>query len=147
MPEEQVREWVDAGLVRWLGHVDDMPGLLNTVHVMVLPSYYREGVPKSLLEGAACGLALVTTDRPGCREVVSKDGVDGLHVEAQNAMSLAKCIARLDNDRNLLAQLGQRARQKVLREFDERAVIQKTIDVYGELTTPYTHVSAPRSVS
>ncbi|HKT29561.1 glycosyltransferase family 4 protein [Dyella sp.] len=147
VPEEQVREWVDAGLIRWLGHVDDMPGLLNTVHVMVLPSYYREGVPKSLLEGAACGLALITTDRPGCREVVSKDGVDGLHVEAQSAMSLAKCIARLDNDRNLLTQLGQRSRQKVLREFDERAVIQKTIDVYGELTTPYTHVSASRSVS
>jgi len=147
VPEEQVREWVDAGLIRWLGHVDDMPGLLNTVHVMVLPSYYREGVPKSLLEGAACGLALITTDRPGCREVVSKDGVDGLHVEAQNAMSLAKCIARLDNDRNLLTELGQRARQKVLREFDERAVIQKTIDVYGELTTPYAIGSASRSAS
>lgn len=147
VPEEQVQQWVDAGLVRWLGHVDDMPALLNTVHVMVLPSYYREGVPKSLLEGAACGLALVTTDRPGCREVVSKDGVDGLHAEAQSAMSLAKCIARLDNDRTLLAQLGQRSRQKVLREFDERSVIQKTIDVYGELTIPYSHASAPRSAS
>lgn len=147
VPEEQVRQWVDAGLIRWLGHVDDMPGLLNTVHVMVLPSYYREGVPKSLLEGAACGLALITTDRPGCREVVSKDGVDGLHTEAQSAMSLAKCIARLDNDRALLTQLGQRSRQKVLREFDERAVIQKTIDVYGELTTPYMHASTSRSAS
>ncbi|WP_333678998.1 glycosyltransferase family 4 protein [Dyella sp.] len=147
VPEEQVRQWVDAGLIRWLGHVDDMPGLLNTVHVMALPSYYREGVPKSLLEGAACGLALITTNRPGCREVVSKDGVDGLHTETQNAMSLAKCIARLDNDRGLLAQLGQRARQKVLREFDERAVIQKTIDVYGELTVPYAGATASRSAS
>ncbi|GGA42764.1 glycosyltransferase family 4 protein [Dyella nitratireducens] len=147
VPQEQVRQWVDQGLIRWLGHVDDMPGLLNTVHVMVLPSYYREGVPKSLLEGAASGLALITTDRPGCREVVSKDGVDGLHAEAQSALSLAKCIARLDGDRGLLEQLSVRARQKVLREFDERAVIQKTIDVYGELTAPYADASASRSTS
>jgi glycosyltransferase involved in cell wall biosynthesis len=133
---EQVREWVDAGLVRWLGHVDDMPGLLSTVHVMALPSYYREGVPKSLIEGAASGLALITTDRPGCREVVTKDGFDGLRVEPRNARSLAKCIVQLDDDRELLAQLGLRARQKALRDFDERIVIQRTVDVYGELLSP-----------
>jgi glycosyltransferase involved in cell wall biosynthesis len=62
---EQVQSWADEGIVKWLGHVDDMAALLPTADVMVLPSYYREGVPKSLIEGAACGLALITTDRPG----------------------------------------------------------------------------------
>ncbi|GLQ89885.1 glycosyltransferase family 4 protein [Dyella flagellata] len=143
---EQVRKWVDAGLVRWLGHVDDMPGLLSTVHVMALPSYYREGVPKSLIEGAASGLALITTDRPGCREVVTKHGFDGLRVEVRNARALAKCIVQLDEDRELLAQLGLRARQKALRDFDERIVIQKTVDVYRELLSPMTvHAPALRS--
>lgn len=134
--QEQVQQWADSGLVRWLGHVDDMPGLLKTVHVMALPSYYREGVPKSLIEGAACGLALITTDMPGCREVVTNDGVDGLCVEPRNARALADCIVRLDDDRELLLQLGHHARQKALRDFDERLVIQRTLDVYTELMNP-----------
>lgn len=134
VPVEHVRQWADTGLVRWLGHVDDMPSLLGTVHVMALPSYYREGVPKCLIEGAACGLAIITTDRPGCREVVTQDGVDGLRVPARDAGALAAAIARLDDDRALLARLGEAARQRAIREFDERIVIQKTIDVYAELT-------------
>ncbi|GLQ91257.1 glycosyltransferase family 4 protein [Dyella acidisoli] len=131
--QDQVQQWADTGLVRWLGHVDDMPGLLKTVHVMALPSYYREGVPKSLIEGAASGLALITTDMPGCREVVTNDGFDGLRVEQRNARALADCIVRLDDDRELLLQLGHHARQKALRDFDERLVIQRTLDVYTEL--------------
>lgn len=145
--QEQVQQWSDTGLVRWLGHVDDMPDLLKTVHVMALPSYYREGVPKSLIEGAACGLALITTDMPGCREVVTNDGFDGLHVEPRNAHALANCIVRLDDDRELLLQLGHHARQKALRDFDERLVIQRTLDVYRELVNPLSGTgSAVRSM-
>jgi glycosyltransferase involved in cell wall biosynthesis len=135
---EHVQSWENAGLVQWLGHVDDMPNLLNSVDVMVLPSYYREGVPKCLIEGASCGLALITTDRPGCREVVSQDGIDGLRVDVRNASDLAAKIMRLDDDRELLSQLGRSARQKALANFDERRVIQRTIDVYEELLYPIT---------
>lgn len=130
---DQVHGWADAGLIRWLGHVNDMPALFGSVHVIALPSYYREGVPKCLIEGAACGLAVVTTDRPGCREVVTQDGVDGLRIEPRNAASLAAAIIRLDDDRELLVRLGEAARWRALRDFDERTVIQKTIDVYSEL--------------
>jgi glycosyltransferase involved in cell wall biosynthesis len=137
---EQMQEWVNQGLVSWLGHVDDMPTLLNGVDAMALPSYYREGVPKCLIEGAACGLALITTDRPGCKEVVSQDGIDGLRVEVRNAADLARKILRLDDDRDLLAQLGMSARQKALANFDERRVIQQTVDVYDELLYPCTVV-------
>lgn len=132
----EMQSWVSAGLVRWLGHVEDMPSLLNSADVMVLPSYYREGVPKCLIEGAACGLALITTDRPGCREVVSQDGIDGLRVEARNAGDLAAKLVRLDDDRDLLLQLGLSARQKALAHFDERKVIQQTLAVYDELLYP-----------
>lgn len=130
---EQVDAWVEEGSVRWLGHVEDMPALLRSVDVMALPSYYREGVPKSLIEAAACGLALVTTDMAGCREVVSSHGVDGLHVEPRNAHSLAAALRDLDDDRVLLARLGDQAREKALAEFDERSVIARTIAVYDEL--------------
>lgn len=129
----EVRAWHAQGTLEWLGHVDDMPALLRTVDVMALPSYYREGVPKSLIEAGACGIALVTTNLPGCREVVSRDGEDGLHVEPRSAASLAQVIARLDDDRDLLRRLGERARARALSDFDERVVIRKTCEVYGEL--------------
>ncbi len=83
VPQAQVQGWVDEGVVQWLGHVDDMPALLADVDMVVLPSY-REGLPKGLIEAAACALPLVTTDVPGCREVVS-DGVDGLLVPVRDA--------------------------------------------------------------
>jgi glycosyltransferase involved in cell wall biosynthesis len=129
----QVEQWQAQGLVQWLGHVDDMPALLRDVDVMALPSYYREGVPKSLIEAAACSIAIVTTDLPGCREVVTRDGHDGLHVVPRSAESLAQVLARLDDDRALLQLLGARAREKALADFDERVVIRRTCEVYDEL--------------
>lgn len=128
-----VEKWVAEGVVTWLGHVEDMPSLLRTVDVMALPSYYREGVPKSLIEGAASGLALITTNLPGCREVVSEHGIDGLHVEPRSATDLAGQLARLDDDRLLLVRLGEHARERAVTHFDERMVINKTFDVYNEL--------------
>lgn len=133
VPLAQVESWHRQGALRWMGHVDDMPALMCGADVMVLPSYYREGVPKSLIEGAASGLALVTTNLPGCREVVAEHESDGLHVEPRNARSLADALARLDDDRALLQRLGRRARERALQHFDQRQVIQKTIDVYNEL--------------
>ncbi|HEV2620459.1 MAG TPA: glycosyltransferase family 4 protein [Frateuria sp.] len=145
---EQVQRWAEEGVITWLGHVEDMPALLSTIDVMALPSYYREGVPKSLIEGAAAGLALITTDQPGCREVVTRHGTDGLVVPPRNADALAELVARLDDDRELLARLGAKAREKALGEFDERMVIQRTLDVYERLLGADTPgVSFARPVS
>jgi len=133
---EQAESWVAEGLVDWRGHVEDMPALMRSMDVIALPSYYREGVPKSLIEAAACGLAVITTNLPGCREVVSEHGVDGLHVEPRCARSLAECIARLDDDRVLVRRLGECARAKAMEHFDEQMVIRRTIEVYDELLPP-----------
>jgi len=129
----EVQEWQEEGIVRVLGHVDDMAGLLRSIDVMALPSYYREGVPRSLTEAAASGVALVTTNLPGCREVVRNSGVDGLHVLPRDVESLAAALATLDDDRDLLSRLGQQARQRALEEFDEKLVIKNTVEVYNEL--------------
>ena len=131
VPEADVRAWHDEGVVEWLGHVDDMSALLSSVDMVVLPSY-REGLPKTLIEAAACGLPLVTTDVPGCREVVT-DRVNGLLVPARDAIALAKAIARLHDDSGLAERLGAAARTKALGRFDERIVIAETIAVYREL--------------
>jgi len=131
VPEATVRGWVTEGAVQWLGQVSDMPALLATVHVVALPSY-REGLPRGLLEGAACGLALVTTDVPGCNAVVRHE-VDGVLVPVRDARALAAAIARLDDAPALRARLGAAARVRALAEFDERLVIARTVAVYDEL--------------
>ncbi|WP_250474783.1 glycosyltransferase family 4 protein [Caballeronia sp. GAFFF1] len=127
-----IEGWVAEGLVEWRGHVSDMPALLAQTDVMVLPSY-REGLPKSLIEAAACALPLITTDAPGCREVVSRNGEDGLVVPVRDATALANAIRLLDDDRALARRLGLAARDKALREFDEAIVLDKTIGVYRTL--------------
>lgn len=131
VPEETVRGWVDEGLIDWLGHVSDMPALLATVHAVALPSY-REGLPTTLTEAAACSLPLIATDVPGCREVVTHE-VDGLLVPVRNAQALAQAIARLDDDPVLAGRLGVAARAKALAQFEEQIVIKSTMAVYAEL--------------
>jgi len=129
--EQTVRDWVAQGLIQWLGQVQDMPSLFHAVDAVVLPSY-REGLPKGLIEAAACGLPLVTTDVPGCREVVTHE-VNGLLVPVKNAPALADAIARLQSDRELCRRLGAAARIKALSQFEERIVVERTLLVYREL--------------
>lgn len=129
--ESDVRAWVDEGLVTWLGHVDDMPALFRAVDIVALPSY-REGLPKGLIEAAACALPLVATDAPGCREVVTHE-VDGLVVPLRNSEALARAIARLLDDAGLRERLGAAARRKAREQFDEAIVNNFTIEVYEGL--------------
>lgn len=131
VPEKTLVSWENAGLVKRLGHVDDMPGLFRSVDAVVLPSY-REGLPKGLIEAAASGLPLVTTNVPGCREVVTH-GVDGLLVPAKDGAALAAAIAQLHDDTTLRKRLGAAARETALTKFDERLVLKRTLDVYREL--------------
>lgn len=131
VPESVIEGWVEEGIVKWLGYVEDMPGLYQSVDAVILPSY-REGLPKGLIEGGACGLPLVTTDVPGCREVVT-DGVDGILVPVEDAGALAEALVRLEGDPDACVRLGLAARAKALRCFEERLVIEQTINVYREL--------------
>jgi glycosyltransferase involved in cell wall biosynthesis len=128
---EDLAGWTAEGLVEHLGHVDDMPALLGDVDVVVLPSY-REGLPKTLIEAAGCALPLVTTDVPGCREVVTHEE-DGLLVTVREHAGLVEAIGRLDDDPELRRRLGLAAREKALRLFDVEIVMRRTLGVYREL--------------
>jgi glycosyltransferase involved in cell wall biosynthesis len=141
IPEDTLREWQAEGVVRWLGHVDDMPSLLAAADIVVLPSY-REGLPKTLIEAAACARPLVTCNVPGCRHVV-RDGIDGLLVPPRDADALARAIARLQDDPQFAARLGQAARSRALNEFDERIVVAQTIAVYAELVGTFDPLAVP----
>ncbi len=128
---DTLTDWQRQGLLTLLGHVDDMPALLAETDIAVLPSY-REGVPRSLLEAAACGLPLVATDAPGCREIVQHE-VNGLLVPIKDATALANALRRLCHEPETRQRMGQASRVKVLAEFDERIVFEKTRAVHEEL--------------
>lgn len=131
VPTADIHAWQREGLVEWLGHVDDMAALYRSVDIMVLPSY-REGLPKGLIEAAACALPIITTDVPGCREVVDHE-LTGLLVEPRRPEAVAQTIERLAGDAQLRARMGRAGREKMLAQFDEQIVIRQTLSVYAEL--------------
>jgi glycosyltransferase involved in cell wall biosynthesis len=131
VPDAEIDKWRDEGAVQYLGHVAEMPRLLADIDVAVLPSY-REGVPRSLLEAAACGLPIVTTDVPGCREVV-RHGVNGLLVPARDPAALAAAIRFMWERPEERLRMGRAARQAVLEDFDQSIVFDKTFAVYRDL--------------
>ncbi len=129
--EDDIRVWQLTGVMKVLGHVDDLQYLMREVDLMVLPSY-REGVPRGLIEAAAMELPIVTTDAPGCREVVD-DGVNGLLVPVGDAGALARAIEYLLDHPDKCREFGKAGREKVLREFDQKIVFSLTDQVYREL--------------
>ena len=132
VPEEQIAAWDREGAIKSVGYVEEMDKLLCTVDLVVLPSYYREGVPRILLEAAASGLPIVSTDVPGCREIVEHE-VNGLLVPPRDASSLAEAIKFLAGNPDVRARMGKEGRKKAVTEFDQQIVINATIDVYREL--------------
>lgn len=131
---KQIEQWQDEGLITYLGHVGNMPELLSDIDIAVLPSY-REGAPRSLIEAAAAGLPIITTDVPGCREVV-EHGVNGLLVPLRQVEPLVEAIRFLHDHPHERLRMGQSGRAKALREFDQSIVFEETYAVYQELLTP-----------
>lgn len=123
--------WVGNGSVECWGHRPDMPTVLAQAHIVVLPSY-REGLPKVLLEAAAVGRAVVTTDVPGCRDAI-EPGVTGVLVPVRNADDLAHAIAELLDDPVRCQRLGEAGRRLAERSFDVNEVVNAHLKIYREL--------------
>lgn len=122
---KQMNEWVEEGVINYLGVSDNVDEVISTVDCVVLPSYYREGTPKTLLESASSGKPIITTDSVGCRDVVDH-GINGYLCKPRSAQDLADKIEmfiNLSSEEKLL--MGINSRDKVQREFDETIVINK----------------------
>jgi len=128
---ETLRGWDDGSGVRWLGRVSDMRPLLQSARIACLPSY-REGLPKSLIEAASCGLPIVTCDVPGCREIV-RHGDNGLLVPPRDPQALAAALKTLLDDYDLCVRMGRRGRERVIAEFSLDRVVRAHMDIYREL--------------
>lgn len=131
LTETELEMWRKHGSVEFTGHVADVVPLLRSADIAVLPTYYPEGVPKFLIEAAACGLALVASDIPPCREVV-QEGRNGYLVPIKDARALAAALKVLTEDSDLRTEMGRTSRRLVEDRFDERDVLLKHIQLYEE---------------
>lgn len=129
--EPYLNEWRNSGAVEFLGQRNDIARLFSMSHIVVLPSY-REGLPKVLIEAAACGRAVVTTDVPGCRDAIIPD-VTGILVPPRNSGALAYAIKMLSNNPVLRQEMGRAGRALAEKKFAIENVIETHMSIYDEL--------------
>lgn len=127
--EAEMNQIAANGVVKWLGHVGDMPSLLAGADIVVYPSYYGEGIPRVLIEACAAGKPIITTDHPGCRETVI-NGENGILVPVRDAQATAQAIRALLEDASQRQKKGVASRQLAEKHFDIKVIAAKTIGVY-----------------
>lgn len=131
--KEQMDIWIKDGTVNYLGTSDNVKDEISKVDCIVLPSYYREGTPRTLLESASLEKPIITTDNVGCRDVVD-DGINGYLCEVKSSKDLAKkmkMMINLTNDERKV--MGKAGRKKIVKEFDEKIVINKYLESIKEI--------------
>lgn len=132
LTKNELQNLCDGKYIKWLGYREDIPELLGQSHIMCFPSYYREGVPKSLLEAAAASLPIITTDSVGCRDTV-EEGKNGYILPKHSPRDLAIALEKLINDKKLRARMGEYSRNKAEMEYDVEVVAKKHIEIYEQL--------------
>lgn len=125
--------WEAEGIIEYLGSTQDVLPFLQEAHCVVLPSYYREGTPRSLLEAGAVGRPIITTDLPGCRDVVVEHET-GFLIQPRDAHSLAAaCKAFLEMDTEAQAAMGAASASHIARNYDEKIVIETYLGILSRL--------------
>lgn len=142
---EQLSRWVGEGTIEWWGHRNDMSAVYEGATLVVLPSY-REGLPKVLLEAAACGKAIIATDVPGCRDIV-QDEVNGVLVPPRDSSILAMSIANLLLDPHARETMGVRSREMAVAKWAGPKISEQVLSLYHELLNASSVVNrSPRYV-
>lgn len=132
--KEEMDSVCDGQYIKWLGRREDIKELLGLCHIFAFPSYYMEGLPKSLIEACAIGRPIVTTNNIGCRDVV-EDGVNGFLAPVKDANTLADKIKVLIDNKDIRVKMGEAARKFAEKEFSVDDVIKKHLEIYQELVS------------
>ena len=130
--EEQLQEVCDGQYIRWLGYRTDVKALLMQCHIVAFPSYYMEGLPKSLIEADAIGRPVITCNSVGCKEAVI-DGYNGFLIPTRDVDALAEKLDRLLSDKMLRRQMGRNSREYAEKYFSIDSVVEKHLAIYKEL--------------
>ncbi len=126
--KDQILIWQSKKIIIWKGKVENVIPYLNKSKISILPSY-REGLPKSLLEAASCGLPIIATDVPGCREIC-KNNYNGILVAPKNPLSIANAIEKLLKNLNLIKKFGENSRKLVIKNFSDKIVSNQFLKTY-----------------
>lgn len=125
-----IHEWVSEGVIEWPGVVDDVRPWIAQASVFVLPSYYREGLPRSIQEAMAMGRPIITTDSPGCRQTV-EHGVNGFLVSAHDSDALAEAMMNFVRQPGLVVAMGVESRRMAEKRFDVRKINDEILKAMG----------------
>jgi len=131
VPMQKLNEWVSQEIIEWWGHHEVMENIYKLATIVCFPSY-REGLPKSLLEAASCGVPIVTYDVPGSREVVI-DQLNGMLVPLKNEVALQNAIQTLLNDSSLRESYGKSGRKLVIDKFSQEKIADETQALWEEV--------------
>ena len=132
LKKEELEAVCDGEYIKWLGYRTDVLELLKQSHIMAFPSYYKEGLPKSLIEATAIGRPIITTNSIGCKETV-EDGYNGYLIPIKDSATLAEKLEILIEDKELRNRMGQNSRNLAERDFSLDNVIEKHLEIYKEL--------------
>ena len=130
--EEELKAVCDGEYIRWLGYRTDVLELLKSCHIVAFPSYYKEGLPKSLIEATAVGRPIVTTNSIGCKETVI-DGYNGYLIPVKDSDVLAEKLRTLFEDEDLRLNMGRNSRILAEKDFSIENVILKHLEIYNQL--------------
>lgn len=131
VPSSYLNDWQDGNYVKWIGYQKDMVAIYQDADIVLLPSY-REGMPKTLIEACAMGKPIITTDAIGCRECVD-EGINGFKVPVKSSEKLAGAIIKMIEDDSMREEMGKQSRLKAIKEFDQKQVISKHLELYTKL--------------
>ena len=131
--EEELKAVCDGEYIQWLGYRTDVLELLKSCHIVAFPSYYKEGLPKSLIEATAVGRPIVTTNSIGCKETVI-DGYNGYLIPIKDSNTLAERLKILFEDEGLRQNMGRNSRMLAEKDFSIENVIQKHLEIYNQLS-------------
>jgi glycosyltransferase involved in cell wall biosynthesis len=138
VPRAALEAWRDAGDVEWLGWQEDVPSLMAQSHIVCLPSYYGEGIPRALMEAAASGRPVITTDSPGCREAVDH-GNTGLLVPARDVEALTAAIVQVLDHPHTRAEMGRRGRELAAARFAQERVLETNLKIHHAAISGHEH--------
>jgi glycosyltransferase involved in cell wall biosynthesis len=136
VPQKEIEGWVKEGIVEWWGYRADMMSVFEEAGIVCLPSYYGEGMPKVLLEAAAAGRPVVTTDSVGCREAIIP-GKTGLLVRAGDAVDTANALETLIGNEDLRIEFARAGRTLAIEKFEVLTVVRQMLNIYdGVMDAP-----------
>ncbi len=132
VPESTLARWKSEGDVVFTGRREDVPKLMAIANTITTPTFYREGLPRTLLEAAATGLPLIGTDMPGVREAIN-NGVNGILIQTHDSTALANAVEELADDPEKAQRYGKASLDRAINEFDHRRVVGEYLKMYEQL--------------